>query len=78
MGQKHLLEVTGTCKDTSPSGLEILASTPNPAGGPAPGPRTIPCRLSGRKGNVITFLKSLRVEAFCAFLYLNALMKVSS
>lgn len=58
IGQKHLLEVPETCKDMSPSGLEILESTPSPEGGPAPGPHTNPCRRSARKWNVITAEKA--------------------
>lgn len=68
----------------SPSGLEILESTPNPEGGPAPVPHTNPCRLSARKWNVVTAKKkSLRLEVLCALLplgkaYLNALIKLSN
>lgn len=52
--QIHLLEVPETCKDMSPSGLEMLENTHILEGGPAPVLHTSPCRLSVIKFNIIT------------------------
>lgn len=52
-GCKHLLEVTGTCKDRSPSGRERQECTHGPEVIPAPVLRTSPCKQSARKASVI-------------------------
>lgn len=53
-GYKHLLEVTGTCKDRSPAGQETQVCTHGPGGIPAPRLHTSPCRLSARKVSAVT------------------------
>lgn len=65
--QNHLLEVPETCKDMNPSGLEMLVSTRDLEGGPAPVLHTTPCRLSARKLNIINCQKSLISDVLCVF-----------